>query len=44
VRQLTTAVLRATVERAAIALQDVVLRNLDEIYQRFVVNTNRTFA
>lgn len=43
-RQLTTAVLRATVERADMMLKHVVLQHLDEIYRRFVINTNRALA
>ena len=43
-RQLTTDVLRRTVEEAEMALKAVVLQNLDEIYDRFVINTNRRDA
>ncbi len=39
--QLTTDVLRATIERADVQLKDTVLENLDEIYERFVININR---
>jgi LAS superfamily LD-carboxypeptidase LdcB len=40
-RQLTTDVLRETVQQAEIELKEVVLQDLDEIYERFVINTNR---
>jgi LAS superfamily LD-carboxypeptidase LdcB len=43
-RQLTPELLRATVARADLMLKHVVLQHLDEIYQRFVVNTSRTFT
>jgi LAS superfamily LD-carboxypeptidase LdcB len=43
-RQLTPDVLRATVERADMMLKHVVLQHLDEIYTRFVTNTNRAVA
>jgi LAS superfamily LD-carboxypeptidase LdcB len=43
-RQLTTAVLRETVRQADLMLKDVVLHHLDEIYERFVINTNRRDA
>ncbi len=36
---LTTDVIRDTIENAAIELKEVVLLHLDEIYQRFVINT-----
>ena len=38
--QLTTDVLRATVERADVYLKETVLLQLDEIYERFVINVN----
>jgi hypothetical protein len=38
--QLTTDVLRAAVEEADLQLKETVLRRLDEIHQRFVVNVN----
>ena len=38
--QLTTAVLRAAVERADLQLRDTVLMQLDEIHERFVINVN----
>jgi len=40
-RQLTPAVLRETVRGADLLLKDVVLEELDAIYERFVVNVNR---
>jgi LAS superfamily LD-carboxypeptidase LdcB len=43
-RQLTTDVLRDTVRQADLMLKDVVLHDLDEIYERFVINTNRRDA
>ncbi|MGD8700154.1 MAG: M15 family metallopeptidase [Gemmatimonadales bacterium] len=43
-RQLTTDVLRETLQQAEIKLKDVVLQNLDEIYERFIINTNRPLA
>lgn len=43
-RQLTTDVLRETVRQADLMLKDVVLHDLDEIYERFVINTNRRDA
>jgi LAS superfamily LD-carboxypeptidase LdcB len=39
-RLLTVDLLRATVERADLALKDVVLTNLAEIYRRFVITIN----
>lgn len=39
--QLTTEVLRETLRRAPMELREVVLQNLDEIFERFVINTNR---
>jgi LAS superfamily LD-carboxypeptidase LdcB len=39
--RLTPDVLRETVRQADLRLKDVVLRELDAIYQRFVVNINR---
>jgi LAS superfamily LD-carboxypeptidase LdcB len=43
-RQLTTELLRETIEKSDIELKDVVLGNLDEIYERFVTNTNRPLS
>jgi LAS superfamily LD-carboxypeptidase LdcB len=43
-RQVTPLLLRTTLERAEIVLKDVVLEHLDEIYGRFVTNTNRPVA
>jgi LAS superfamily LD-carboxypeptidase LdcB len=40
-RQLTPDLLRETVRAADMKLKDVVLRELDGIYERFVVNVNR---
>jgi LAS superfamily LD-carboxypeptidase LdcB len=40
-RLLTIDVLRDTIQRAAIELRDAVLDNLDEIYERFVMNICR---
>ena len=40
-RQFTLSLLRTTVKRADMALRHVVLEHLDEIYERFVVNTGR---
>ena len=40
-RRLTTDLLRETVRAADMKLKDVVLRELDGIYERFVVNVNR---
>lgn len=42
--QLTTGLLRETVQGADMALKNVVLHHLDTIYERFVTNTNRSFA
>lgn len=39
--ELTTDVLRETIQQADIELKDVVLEHLEEIYERFVVNINR---
>ncbi len=39
-RRLTTEALRETIRSAGMELEDVVLQNLDEIYERFVINTN----
>lgn len=39
--QLTTDVLRATIEQADVRLKETVLEHLDEIYERFVINLNR---
>jgi LAS superfamily LD-carboxypeptidase LdcB len=41
-RRLTIDVLRAAVARADMALKESVLERLDDIYARFVLNTNRT--
>lgn len=43
-RRLTAAVLREVVTQADLRLQHVVLRHLDEIYERFVTNINRPGA
>jgi LAS superfamily LD-carboxypeptidase LdcB len=43
-RQLTTGILRETIQQAEIELKEVVLENLDEIYRRFVTNTKRPLA
>jgi LAS superfamily LD-carboxypeptidase LdcB len=43
-RLLTADVLRETVERADLALKDVVLANLPEIYRRFVTNIGQASA
>jgi len=43
-RRLTTAVLRDVIGRADLRLKPVVLRHLDEIYERFVTNINRCGA
>jgi len=40
-RSLTVEVLRDTVESADLALREVVLAHLDEIFRRFVINTAR---
>ena len=40
-RRLTTELLRETIERADLELKEVVLENLDEIYERFVININQ---
>jgi len=42
--RLTTGLLRETVQGADMALHDVVLHHLDAIYERFVMNTNRSVA
>jgi oligoendopeptidase F len=39
-RLLTVDLLRQTVEQADLALKDVVIANLAEIYRRFVININ----
>lgn len=39
-RRLTPDLLRETVEHAEMLLKEVVLEHLDEIYERFVINTN----
>jgi LAS superfamily LD-carboxypeptidase LdcB len=38
---LTTAIVRDTIQRADIELKEVVMENLDEIYERFVMNICR---
>ncbi|KPK80924.1 MAG: hypothetical protein AMS25_08325 [Gemmatimonas sp. SM23_52] len=43
-RGLSTELLRETIQTAEIELKDVVLQNLDEIYERFVANTSRPVA
>jgi LAS superfamily LD-carboxypeptidase LdcB len=43
-RQLTSELLRETVQGADIELKQSVIENLDEIYERFVMNVNRPFA
>jgi LAS superfamily LD-carboxypeptidase LdcB len=43
-RRLTPAVLAGTLRRAEMALKDVVLAHLDEIYERFVTNTGAPAA
>ncbi|NIM47862.1 MAG: D-alanyl-D-alanine carboxypeptidase family protein, partial [Gemmatimonadales bacterium] len=43
-RGLTTELLRETIQKADIELKEVVLQNLDEIYERFVTNISRPFA
>lgn len=43
-RELTTDLLRETIQKADIELKRVVLENLDEIHERFVINTNRPLA
>ncbi len=40
-RRLTPDLLRGTIERADLELKEVVLENLDEIYERFVINVNQ---
>ncbi len=42
--QLTTGTLRDTIQATDMALGDVVLEHLDEIYQRFVININSEAA
>lgn len=42
--ELTAELLRATIQAAAIELKDTILHNLDAIYGRFVINTNRFSA
>lgn len=42
--RLTIDSLRETISGADIALQDVILGSLEEIYERFVINTNRPIA
>ncbi|MBI4503222.1 MAG: M15 family metallopeptidase [Gemmatimonadetes bacterium] len=44
IRLLTVDVLRETVQRADLALKNVVLAHLEEIYRRFVINTNPAAA
>ena len=43
-RRLTPALLRDVLDRADMRLKQVVLRHLNEIYERFVTNINRTGA
>lgn len=43
-RRFTTERLREVIERADLELKEAVLENLDEIFERFVINTNRAFA
>lgn len=43
-RRLTRDLLRETVEQAEMLLKAVVLEHLDEIYERFVINTNPSAA
>ncbi|HKS06779.1 MAG TPA: M15 family metallopeptidase [Gemmatimonadaceae bacterium] len=43
-RLLTTNVLRTTIENADMMLRDVVLTHLNDIFDRFVTNTNPAFA
>ena len=43
-RQLGVDLLRETVQDADMELKGTVLQHLDEIYERFVTNTNRSFA
>jgi LAS superfamily LD-carboxypeptidase LdcB len=43
-RLLTPTLLRQTIETAEMRLKEVVLANLDAIFERFVTNTNRTLA
>jgi LAS superfamily LD-carboxypeptidase LdcB len=43
-QQLTTGLLRATIQDSEIELKVAVLENLDEIYERFVANTNTPVA
>ncbi|HSA57785.1 MAG TPA: M15 family metallopeptidase [Gemmatimonadaceae bacterium] len=43
-KRLTVGVLRETVEQAEMRLKDVVLEHLDEIFERFVTNTNPSSA
>jgi LAS superfamily LD-carboxypeptidase LdcB len=43
-RLLTPELLQVTIRRSGMLLQDVVLQHLDEIYQRFVTNTNHSYA
>ncbi len=40
-QQLTTEILRATIQQADLELKEVVLEHLDEVYERFVTNINR---
>ena len=42
--QLTTDLLREAIETAALELKDLVLQDFEEIYHRFVINTNRSPA
>jgi LAS superfamily LD-carboxypeptidase LdcB len=43
-RMLTPELLRATIRQADMQLKDVVLDELDAIFERFVINTNPAFA
>jgi LAS superfamily LD-carboxypeptidase LdcB len=43
-QRLTTDLLRNTIQEADIELKDVVLQQLDEIYERFVININRSLV
>ncbi len=42
-QRLTPDILREAIQKAAIELKDVVLQDFEEIYHRFVMNTNRSF-
>ena len=43
-QQLTSELLRETIQQADVELEAALLQNLDEIYERFVTNVNRPFA